>query len=77
SITGLVTQVNQTNPTTGAIIGPAIGLTINVGDQLTFAVFVTPTAAIVNDPAKNRITLQLVDGSGKIIGAQSVAVSTT
>ncbi|MCZ7394652.1 MAG: hypothetical protein ABOK23_01155 [Candidatus Methanoperedens sp.] len=77
SITGLVTQVNQTNPTTGAIIGPATGLTINAGAQPTFAVFLTPTVAIANDPANNRITLQLVDGSGKIIGAQSVAVSTT
>lgn len=76
SITGLAYQVNETNPD-GSIKGPATGLTIAVGAQPTFAVFVTPTAAIANDPANNRITLQLVDGSGKLIGAQSVAVSTT
>ena len=77
SITGLVTQVNQTNPTTGAIIGPASGLTINVGATPTFAVFLTPTQPITLDLVNNRIVLQLVDGTGKIIGAQSVAVSTT
>ena len=76
-ITGLAVQVNLTNPATGAIIGQATGLTINHGDQPTFAVFLTPTVAIANDPANNRITLQLKDGSGKVLGAQSVAVSTT
>ncbi|MCZ7392307.1 MAG: NosD domain-containing protein [Candidatus Methanoperedens sp.] len=77
SISGLVVQVNQTNPATGAIIGPATGLTINSGAQPTFVVFVTPTHPISLDLVKNRITLQLVDGSGKVLGAQSVAVSTT
>ena len=77
SITGLATQVNQTNPTTGAIIGSATGLSIASGDQPTFAVFLTPTQSIALDLANNRITLKLVDGSGNVIGAQSVAVSTT
>ena len=77
SITGLAYQLNQTNSTTGAIIGPATGLTIAVDAQPTFAVFLTPTQPIAYDPASNRITLKLVDGSGKVIGAQSVAVSTT
>ncbi len=77
SIIGLITQVNQTDPTTGAIIGSATGLTIAPGDTPTFAVFVYLTQPIAYDPAKNRITLQLVDGTGKVIGAQSVAVSTT
>lgn len=36
--------------------------------------FLTPIEPINYDPTNNRITLQLVDGSGKIIGAQSVAV---
>jgi hypothetical protein len=76
SITGLITQVNQTY-TNGSIKGPATGLTINAGEQPTFAVFVYPTHAIAFDPTNNRITLQLVDGTGKVIGAQSVAVSTT
>ncbi|MFA4956984.1 MAG: hypothetical protein WC556_08455 [Candidatus Methanoperedens sp.] len=76
TITGLAYQVNQTNSTTGAIIGPATGLTIEIGDTPTFAVFLTPTEAITYDPSNNRIMLQLVDGSGKVIGAQSVAVST-
>jgi len=76
TITGLAYQVNQTNSTTGAIIGPATGLTIAVGATPTFAVFLTPTEAITYDPSNNRITLQLEDGSGKVIGAQSVAVST-
>jgi hypothetical protein len=40
-------------------------------------VFLTPTQPIAYDPANNRITLKLVDASGKVIGAQSVAVSTT
>ncbi|MFA4956988.1 MAG: hypothetical protein WC556_08475 [Candidatus Methanoperedens sp.] len=76
TITGLAYQLNETNPD-GSIKGPATGLTINVGATPTFAVFLTPTQPIANDPATNRITLQLVDGNGKVIGAQSVAVSTT
>jgi parallel beta-helix repeat protein len=75
SITGLSYQVNETNPD-GSIKGPAAGLTIPVGGCPTFAVFLTPTQAIDYDPANNRIVLKLVDGSGKVIGAQSVAVST-
>ncbi|MCZ7394650.1 MAG: S8 family serine peptidase [Candidatus Methanoperedens sp.] len=77
SITGLATQVNQTNPATGAIIGPATGVTINAGAQPSFAVFLTPTQPIAFDPTNNRITLQLKDGSGNVIGAQSIALSTT
>ncbi|MCZ7392306.1 MAG: right-handed parallel beta-helix repeat-containing protein [Candidatus Methanoperedens sp.] len=77
SISGLSYHVNETYPANGTIKGPAAGLTINVGATPTFAVFVTPMQPIANDPANNRITLQLKDGSGKIIGAQSVAVSTT
>ncbi len=76
SITGLVYQVNETN-LDGSIKGPATGLTIPVGGSPTFAVFLTPTQAIDYDPANNRIVLKLVDGSGKVVGAQSVAVSTT
>ena len=75
SITGLVYQVNETNPD-GSIKGPATGLTIPVGGQPTFAVFLVPTQAIDYDPVNNRLMLKLVDGSGKVIGAQSVAVST-
>jgi S-layer protein (TIGR01567 family) len=74
SITGLVYQVNETNPD-GSIIGPAVGLTIPIGGTPTFAVFLTPTQVIDYDPANNRIVLKLVDGSGKVVGAQSVAVS--
>jgi uncharacterized repeat protein (TIGR01451 family) len=77
SITGLTVQVNQTNQTTGAIIGPATGLTIAPGDTPTFAVFLTPTQPITLDYVNHRIMLELVDSTGKIIGAQSVAVSTT
>ncbi|MFA4956983.1 MAG: hypothetical protein WC556_08450, partial [Candidatus Methanoperedens sp.] len=77
SITGLAYAVNQTNATTGAIIGPATGLTIAVNAQPTFGVWLTPTQAITFDPTNNRITLKLVDVNGKVIGAQSVAVSTT
>ena len=76
SITGLAYQVNETN-LDGSIKGPATGLTIPVGGSPTFAVFLTPTQAIDYDPANNRIVLKLVDGSGKVVGAQSVAVSTT
>jgi PKD repeat protein len=77
SITGLSYTVDQTNPATGAIIGPATGLTINPGAQPTFAVFLTPMSAIPVDLVNNRITVELVDGSGNVVGAQSVAVSTT
>jgi PKD repeat protein len=77
SITGLSYTVDQTDPVTGAIIGPATGLTINPGAQPTFAVFLTPMSAIPVDLVNNRITVQLVDGSGNVVGAVSVAVSTT
>ncbi len=75
SITGLITQVNQTY-TNGSIKGPATGLTINAGEQPTFAVFVYPTQAISLDLVSHRITVELVDGNGTVIGAQSVAIST-
>jgi len=77
SIQGLQYTVDETNPATGAIIGSATGLTINPGDQPTFVVFLTPTHAIPLDLVNNRITAELVDGSGNVIGAVSVAVSTT
>ncbi|MFA4956987.1 MAG: S8 family serine peptidase [Candidatus Methanoperedens sp.] len=77
TISGLVYQLNETHPANGTIKGPATGLNITVGAQPTFAVFLIPTQPIAYDPANNRITLQLVDSNGKIIGAQSVAVSTT
>jgi hypothetical protein len=76
TITGLSYQVNKTN-LDGSIKGPATGLTIPVGGSPTFAVFLTPAQAIDYDPANNRIVLKLVDGSGKVEGAQSMAVSTT
>ncbi|MFA4956990.1 MAG: NosD domain-containing protein [Candidatus Methanoperedens sp.] len=77
TITGMVYQLNETYPANGTIKGPATGLTIGIGAQPTFAVFLIPTQPIAYDPANNRITIKLADGSGKVIGAQSVAVSTT
>jgi beta propeller repeat protein len=77
SITGLSYTLSQTDPATGAIIGPATGLTINPGAQPTFVVFLTPTQPIPMDLVNNRITAELVDGSGNVVGAVSVAVSTT
>ncbi len=77
SITGLVYQLNETYPVNGTIKGPATGLTIGIGAQPTFAVFLIPTQPIAYDPTNNRITIKLADGSGKVIGAQSVALSTT
>ena len=76
SIPGLSYTLSQTDPATGAIIGPATRLTINPGDQPTFVVFLTPTQPIPMDLVNNRITAELVDGSGNVVGAQSVAVST-
>jgi ABC-type transport system involved in multi-copper enzyme maturation permease subunit len=46
-------------------------------DQPTFAVSLTPTQPITLDLVNHRIMMQLVDGSGNVIGAQSVTVSTT
>jgi hypothetical protein len=75
TITGLSYQVNETN-LNGSIKESATGLTIPVGGYPTFAVLLTLTQVIDYDSANNRILLKLVDGSGKVIGAQSVAVST-
>jgi uncharacterized repeat protein (TIGR01451 family) len=72
----LVVQGKQTNPSTGAIIGDAQNITIGVGEQPTFAVFYTPTGPIANDPNNNRIMIRLVDGSGNILGSQSVSIHT-
>ena len=76
TIDGLSYEVYETYPGNGSIKGSAMGLTIPVGAQPTFAVFLTPTEPITFDPANNRIMLKLVDGSGTVVGAQSVAVST-
>ena len=49
---------------------------VPIVDLPTFAFFLTPSELISFDPANNRIMLKLVDGNGKLVGAQSVAIST-
>jgi hypothetical protein len=72
----LSVQGKQIDPTTGAIIGDAQHMTIAIGGTPNFAVFYTATAAIANDPGNNRILIKLVDGSGNVLGSQSVSIHT-
>jgi hypothetical protein len=72
----LSVQGKQIDPTTGAIIGDAQHMAIAIGGTPNFAVFYTATAAIANDPGNNRILIKLVDGSGNVLGSQSVSIHT-
>jgi len=75
-VNGLAGSDNITSQTLPVNDMPSEILIIHL-DQQTFAVSLTPTQPITLDLVNRRIMMQLVDGSGNVIGAQSVAVSTT
>ncbi len=64
---------------TGACLAPAstsVQSVITNNQTVFYAVFVTATGPITFDPALHRLTLRLVDSSGDLRGATSVAVRT-
>ena len=75
-VNGLAGSDNITSQTLPVNDMPSEILIIHL-DQPTFAVSLTPTQPITLDLVNHRIMMQLVDGSGNVIGAQSVTVSTT
>lgn len=79
--TGVPVSVSicETDPTSGACISPAgpnVTTTVGAGATPTFAVFVTATGDIINDPANNRIFVNFDDGAGSRKGSTSTAVRT-
>ncbi len=69
----------ETNPATGACIGPAgpaVATTVGAGAASTFAIFATGRNNVAFDPANNRITVSVLDTGNAIRGQTSVAVST-
>jgi len=65
------------NPTTEFVSSAmTFDVPVPIVNLPTFAFFLTPSELISFDPANNRIMLKLVDGNGKLVGAQSVAIST-
>jgi hypothetical protein len=70
----------QTNPTTGACLGPATAsygpVTVNANDTPTFSIFATASGAIPFAPGGNRIFVRFKDSGGVVRGSTSVAVRT-
>lgn len=72
--------VCQTDPLTSVCLQPPSSSTppvvVNSAGTPTFAVFVTGTGTIADDPAKNRVRMLMKDGSDQTVGATTVAVRT-
>ena len=67
----------QTNPATGACLGPpssSVGTQIDGGATPTFGVFLTANADVPFDPGTNRIIVRFKDFADNVRGATSVAV---
>jgi hypothetical protein len=77
----LTLSICQTDPVTGACVGPTgptVSLTIPANGTANFAVFATSTGtSIPLNPATSRIFVRFKDGSGVTRGSTSVAVRTT
>lgn len=72
-------QLCATNALTGACLSDpeaALNLQFEANTTASFAVFVTPSAQIENNPARNRIFVRFTDTDGAIRGATSAAVRT-
>lgn len=72
----LTITVNETNQGTGAVIGDNVLENIGAGETRSVAIFVTFNNGVAFDPARNRIFVRFVDGSGNVVGSTSTAVST-
>jgi hypothetical protein len=71
--------VCETNPGTGACLAspaPTVTRTIANGQNTSWTVFVLASQAVAQDPARFRVIFELVDSSGVVRGATSVAVTT-
>jgi hypothetical protein len=69
----------ETNPVTGACLGPAassVTTQIDAGETPTFGVFVAAAGTVPFDPVANRIFVRFRDAGGVTRGASSVAVRT-
>lgn len=69
----------RTNAQTGACdeeVGVSSSLMFEAGSTASFAVFATPTGAIANDPANNRIFVRFTGDGGRVRGSTSTAVRT-
>lgn len=78
--TGLPVTVSlcETDAAGACVAAPAPTVTTSIANGATpsFAAFVTGTAAVADDPAANRITIQFEDSGAVVRGATSVAVRT-
>jgi hypothetical protein len=68
--------VEETNPSTGVVIGDNILENVGAGENRTVVVWVTFRGCINFDPAANRIFVRFKDASNNLIGSTSTAVST-
>jgi hypothetical protein len=68
--------VQESNPSTGVIIGDHILENVGAGDNRTVVVWVTFNGCIGFDPATHRIFIRFKDSDNNLIGSTSTAVST-
>lgn len=73
----LALLVCETDPILGtctSAVGSSVNATFPTGATPTFAIFVTATDGIANDPANHRIVVRFIDASGIERGSTSTAV---
>ena len=80
STPGLIITLCQTDAVGACLASSppsgATSISYAANSSASFAVFVTPTTEIENDPANNRISIRFTESSGVLRGATSTAVRT-
>ena len=69
----------QSDPTTAACLAPptaSVNVDFTAGATPTFSVFLTASAPLALDPAKNRLAVTFADAAGDVLTRTSVAVDT-
>jgi hypothetical protein len=76
AILPVTVNIQETDPTTGVVIGDNVLQNVGPGENRTVVVWVTFNGCIGFDPAVNRIFVRFRDASNNLIGSTSTAIST-
>jgi len=71
-----IIKIEEVNPYTGVPIGGNTGLTFTNGVGKAFFIYYQPTSTILFQPDINRVVPKVLDGSGNVIGSQSLSIHT-